>query len=690
MTESLHPLLKLAATWGDVNAVRCQLARGSAIDAVDNRGRTPLLIALDRGHQDLCMALLELGANASIVDIDGRTVAEVALLTGCRNVMSALEKRIKSQATSEDLEHADGLVYEMDLSLDPVNWEHEAETRLPPHDDSLTYQAAVAQVLIQKHEITDERESWDETDISLPELKRAATATRLLRLDQRESVRLFLRSSLNNGRVSDPAIKSLLVDLDEQTAESLENHLRLVLEQMSVVVFDDDESYSIDHQEFRDSTEDLEDAMTFLDDLSSSRNDPATAYSRDVQRCRLLIKKDEQDFGKNRQHKLDLISDLVASTPSIAEVMVILLDDISKGVAPQTGLSWLSSDDPTEQDPDAESVDANSKGTGVHQAVDTLLNLRIKKFFLHLSRNSFDSERGRYELKSALSSLEPSPLFFATLTRYLSDRDKIPEEVVVIKRYLHDIIFITNNFVHSNLRLVLFISRKYVGRGIDYMDLVQEGNLGLIRAAEKFDHRKGFKFSTYATWWIRQAITRAIADQARAVRIPVHMIERINKIELWENRNPFAEKSSRRVEKIAQALDMTEQEVYKAQRAMPNALSVDDLPEIKTELLLLPDLGEGPINRIAERDIARIVLASLKSLDSRSANILKLRFGLAGCKSCTLEEIGKRYDLTRERIRQIEAKALKKLRHPSRATALAELVFLKNSGLTRDNRDDHL
>jgi RNA polymerase primary sigma factor len=307
--------------------------------------------------------------------------------------------------------------------------------------------------------------------------------------------------------------------------------------------------------------------------------------------------------------------------------------------------------------------------------------------FQALNENDIDVIENYDELvakdNDLLNQLEKEVSMDDPVKVYLKDIGKVAllsneEETELAERMMQGDERAKKRLSEANLRLVVSIAKRYVGRGMHLLDLIQEGNLGLMKAVEKFDYTKGFKFSTYATWWIRQAITRAIADQARTIRIPVHMVETINKLikvsrqllqELGREPSP---------EEIAKAMNITVEKVVEIQTIAQDPVSLEtpigEEEDSNLGTFIEDEKSASPSDVVAFAMLKKQLISILDTLTPREEKVLRLRYGIDDGKPRTLEEVGKEFNVTRERIRQIEAKALRKLRHPSRSKKLKEYL----------------
>lgn len=300
-----------------------------------------------------------------------------------------------------------------------------------------------------------------------------------------------------------------------------------------------------------------------------------------------------------------------------------------------------------------------------------------------LDELNFDSELPKGQEAAAAAADSRNVTMDDPVKVYLKEIGRVPlltpeEEIELAIRIGDDDQQAKQRLAEANLRLVVSIAKRYVGRGMQFLDLIQEGNLGLIKAVDKFDYTKGFKFSTYATWWIRQAITRAIADQARTIRIPVHMVETINKVKKTNSQLLHKNGRDPTAEEIAAELNMPVEKVREILRVSQEPVSLET-PIGEEDDSHLGDFIPDD-DALAPADAASMLLLKeqlndvLKTLTLREAKVLSLRFGLEDGHPRTLEEVGSEFGVTRERIRQIEAKALRKLRHPSRSKKLKDFL----------------
>ena len=304
----------------------------------------------------------------------------------------------------------------------------------------------------------------------------------------------------------------------------------------------------------------------------------------------------------------------------------------------------------------------------------------IDQFIEEIEKNGIKIIRATHEEDVSKENLEDIIVQVSVddpVKMYLKDIGKVPllssdEEIELAKRMMEGDQVAKAKLSESNLRLVVSIAKRYVSRSnMQFLDLIQEGNIGLLKAVEKFDHTKGFRFSTYATWWIRQSITRAIADQARTIRVPVHMVETINK--LTRITRSLIQKLGRdpTTSEIATAMGVTEDRIMEIQRIAMDPISLEttvgDEEDSKISDFIEDDSAQSPLEAASQTLLREQLLSVIETLTPREQKVIRMRYGLDNNHPRTLEEVGKEFNVTRERIRQIEAKALRKLRHPNRS-----------------------
>ncbi len=383
-----------------------------------------------------------------------------------------------------------------------------------------------------------------------------------------------------------------------------------------------------------------------------------------------LIKKGKKKGTLSYREIQDKLSDLEIDKDQIEEIY---------NAFAAMGISIVSDDESDETDDDEEDIDDINIDD-----VDDIEDLKNMGRISVIEKLDDDDDGDNEEDDKILDITVPKGINIDDPVRmYLKEIGKVPlltgeEEIELAKRMEAGDEVAKQRLAEANLRLVVSIAKRYVGRGMLFLDLIQEGNLGLIKAVEKFDYNKGFKFSTYATWWIRQAITRAIADQARTIRIPVHMVETINKL-IRVSRQLLQELGRDPVpEEIAEELDMPVDKVREILKISQEPVSLET-PIGEEEDSHLGDFIQDdnvpvPAEAAAFTLLKEQLVEVLATLTDREQKVLRLRFGLDDGRARTLEEVGKEFNVTRERIRQIEAKALRKLRHPSRSRKLKDYL----------------
>lgn len=408
-------------------------------------------------------------------------------------------------------------------------------------------------------------------------------------------------------------------------------------------------------------------------------------------------------LGKAKTEGFITISDIRRAFPEENEALKVLLDELQAQGIDIVGEEELVDIKLTELDEGVremalDSLDASEEDIkDIEMDAETVVRQLEEEYRAQKAENTVDfvrsddpvrmylKEIGRVDLLTTKEELKIAKEVKAgmnaevELAQLLEDGVEISDK----KRRELDIIIGTgevakNHLVEANLRLVVSIAKKHVGKGLQFLDLIQEGNIGLMKAVYKFDHTKGFKFSTYATWWIRQAITRAIADQARIIRIPVHMVEQINKVVRQQRKLTQELRREPTAQELADSLEISVEKIKVIKKISQDPVSLESPVGEEEDSTLgdfIPDVDALNPIEYTTREMLKVELDKvLETLTDREEKVLRMRFGLLDGKTRTLEEVGKEFGVTRERIRQIEAKALRKLRHPSKSKRLMDFI----------------
>ncbi|SDH48886.1 MULTISPECIES: sigma-70 family RNA polymerase sigma factor [unclassified Duganella] len=719
----LNQFFKMAVMAGVESAVQLHIDRGDDLNARDSSGLTLLMLSAAKNKAAMCQLLLNAGADGALLDPAGRTAHAIAIAAGAQQAVEVLglpsaipqpstipePAQVQTRADAPFL-HAEcagvaesafdvtsaeeslqtpvaapmpQLILENDedgFSL--FDWEPEEELLPPELDPTLVAEASAVQAAISAHEPIDSSADWDDVDAFLPD--QSVPFIRKDDVEARERLRLLLLRAYREGSVPSMEVESLSTNADGSTNPEFEALLTLLLNDLGAEIDErfeyassnEDFTVFVSPQESEDEEELIDNAMQFVDSAASRRAEPLRTYLRDFQKIKLISGEEEVVLAQRMEQQHNRALDALGLWPhGIEEVLAA-----GRLVQAKKQTLFSMSMGPIEAQPELDDTDdepvivaaADSSGDESDEEAEesaVTSDNAASLFFdalLRLSESVINPQlaNSTHEIREHLDSLRLNTSFLFGLAKAAATdtHESANAFLVAMTGYLQA----REQMASANLKLAFHIAKKYLYSGEPLDDLAQEANIGLMKAVERFDWRRGYKFSTYATWWIRQQVSRAVADTVRTIRIPVHVHEKLQR--LSKEMRAFESETGRPPEpaEIAERLGISLRILRTLERISQEPTFIDD--EFDDELidasayssLVSPD----PFESCAESQFCRTVDSVILALKLKEEKVIRLRFGIGVNSSFTLEEVGVAYGVTRERIRQVEAKSLRKLRSP--------------------------
>ena len=738
-SPSLSRFFRMAVVAGVELAVRLHIDRGDDLNARDDKGQTPLMLSAARNKASICKMLLDAGANAELLDPFGCSALSIAQTAGAVEAASAIQAAgmlqttqdfivqkplviphdaqrtqaanqsqstrqaeegaaVRAQAASALKEPASTLsaasAVDLDLEADGIDvdlagWVTE-EVLLPPEGDpSLLASAFEIQRAMSKHEPIDTSADWEGFEALLPE--RATPLPRADDAEARERLRLVLLRAIREGSVPAALIDDLARGDDGEPDSEAVALLSMVISDLGAET-DDRFEYRAPHEYFEvfvapqekpDEEDAIDEAVAFVDELAGRRNEPLRIYQREFQGEALLTAEAEVALGHAMERGIEKALDALAAWPSGVGAVLAAAKKVSSGAKP---LRWLSSGPPVEPDtnsePPAEAASGDDEGDSqfdldAKESIGESEQFRINAELLSgLAIGASQDAPGWNACRGALASLGLTRSFLIELADYEWGAE--PEPALAFGQAMKAYRRARDKMAVANLKLVFSIAKKYLFSGQPLDDLLQEGNIGLIKAVDRYDWRRGFKFSTYATWWIRQQVGRFVADKGKTIRMPVHVYEKTQRIAQAARTFEFQHGHEPTVDEIAELVGLPVKKILALNRAAMEPLPLHEVAELDDRIA--PDAKDqytarDPMDIVEDMQLIGAIDRFLETIKPKEARVVRMRFGIGIQESMTLEEIGARLDVTRERIRQIEAKALRRLKHPARLDRLLRELY---------------
>ncbi|MCU0730972.1 MAG: sigma-70 family RNA polymerase sigma factor, partial [Hyphomonas sp.] len=707
----------MAVVAGVERAVRIHIDRGDNLDARDEKGRTPLMLAAARDKAAICGMLLTAGADAGLLDPSGRSALDIAKAAGALDAVSVIEAACNPLPTDwngaveltgaaeprNDASDADNgsakdhslaavvksgastpqgalIAVDDDSGFDLGGWEAE-EDQAPPESDTILALAAVeVQTAITLHRPIDTSADWDDFEAILPD--RAAPLPRADDAEARERLRMVLLRAIREGSVPHAAIEDLTSGDDGEPNAEAGALLVMVVNDLGAET-DERFEYSSPHESFevfvapdekQDEVDVIADALAYVDDLATRHNEPLRLYQRDFQREALLTAEAEVALGQAMERGIDKAIDALAAWPSGIAATLEAARQVAKGTKPLRSMSAGLQTEPREVQPlPTAEIDADTEvddelealttegesgrteeeaesqpGLEAIASKDELAEFRANAEILaRLSVDANQNADAWSERRGALASLGLTRGFLMKL----ADSGLVgePDSAHAFGQAMRTYRRARDRMTVANLKLVNSIAKKYLFSGQPLDDLLQEGNIGLIKAVDRFDWRRGFKFSTYATWWIRQQVGRFVADKGMTIRLPVHIYEKTQRIVQAARAFELRHSHEPTIEQFAILVDLPVRKIEALSRMSQEPLPLHELSNV--DALIATHAREqfavrDPIECVEELQLRESVDDLLSTLKPKEENVLRMRYGIGVPDTLTLEEVGAQLGVT--------------------------------------------
>lgn len=563
-----------------------------------------------------------------------------------------------------------------DLEFDLSGWEIEEESAPPATDPAIAMIAGAIQAAISVHAPIDSSVEWTDVEAFLP--YRASPLARAADTETRSRLRALLLRAMREGIASDYEIDELSTNEDGTANADARELLLMVINDLGAEI---DDWLGLEFSSSRtgyleasaESPEEealLDEAFAFIDGAASHRNEPLRVYQREFQSIPLLASEEEVALGQSMEKSLDAALDALAAWPFGIARIISAGSEVASGKKP---LAWMSRGEIESSSYDANKIGRNDEiaedleseadlSSANQEVLGDSSFVNAIKVLERLGTRTASSQSEEEAVRESLSALNLSRSFLLELAD-MSD-PAMPYGRAAYVSAMAEYLKAREAMTCANLKLVFHIAKKYLYSGLPLDDLTQEGNLGLLKAVDRYDWRLGFKFSTYATWWIRQQVSRYVADKGRTIRVPVHIYEKMQRLRRVADDFEASHGHPANVDELAKLVDMSSHKTAVIMRLLPDTVSLHDISIDEFIVAGAQDsfVSADPMEIASTSELANVVHGLLDTLEVKQAKILRLRYGIGGEEPMTLDEVGKCFGLTRERIRQVESKLLKRLR----------------------------